>query len=426
MTDLRKHATELLKEFKGDRFAFGLDCIDRTGPYAAELGRRALVFANPSTWMQSWRDGTIESLKAAGVDVLDVVGGSRPNSPYEDVFRMQADIETHRPDVLVMVGAGSGIDALKAANVLATFTPGQHDLEPFFGVGKVAAAANETGRDIVPMVAVEMASSSAAHLTKYSNVTDFATNQKKLIIDEAIVPPRAVFDYRATVSMSPEFTRDGGNDGISHNLEVYMGAKPESIDTLEDITLTGIELIVGNLERAVENGDDLEARTALGLGTDLGGYAIMVGGTNGAHLNSFSMVDVLPHGRACAVLNPYYVVFFSPAIERQLRGVGRIYREAGYIEEDIDSLAGRELGEAVARGMQALNRAIGFPTTLGEIEGFSDDHIRRALDAARNPQLESKLKQMPVPLTADGVDRYMGSVLEAARTGDFSTIVTMD
>jgi len=28
-----------------------------------------------------------------------------------------------------------------------------------------------------------------------------------------------------------------------------------------------------------------------------GGYAIMIGGTNGGHLTSFSLVDLLPHGR---------------------------------------------------------------------------------------------------------------------------------
>ena len=48
----------------------------------------------------------------------------------------------------------------------------------------------------MPVVAVETAASSGAHLTKYSNITDPVTGQKKLIIDEAIVPPASVFDYQ--------------------------------------------------------------------------------------------------------------------------------------------------------------------------------------------------------------------------------------
>ena len=46
----------------------------------------------------------------------------------------------------------------------------------------------------------------------------------------------------------------------------------------------------------------------------------------------------------------------------------------------------------------------------------------RALAAAKDPQLKMKLENMPVPLTADMIDEYMGPVLQAAKTGDLSLI----
>ena len=49
----------------------------------------------------------------------------------------------------------------------------------------------------------------------------------------------------------------------------------------------------------------------------------MLGGTNGGHLTSFSLVDVLSHGRACAMTNPYYTVFFAPAIQQPLQAGGQ-------------------------------------------------------------------------------------------------------
>ena len=165
---------------------------------------------------------------------------------------------------------------------------------------------------------------------------------------------------------------------------------------------------------------------ALGYGTDLVGYAIMIGGTNGGHLGSFSLVDVLSHGRAFAVLNPYYTVLFAPAIQNQLRTIGAVFKDAGFISRDLDSLDDRELGEAVARGMTAFSKSINFPVSLSEA-GAEKTHIYRMITAAKNPQLESKLKNMPTPmdpLTGD-VDRYMRPVLEAAFTGDFSLIKTM-
>ena len=282
-----------------------------------------------------------------------------------------------------------------------------------------------TGKKLRPLIAVATAASSGAHLTKYSNITDLTVGQKKLIVDDAVVPTRAIFDYSLTTSMPKGFTADGALDGVAHCLEVFFGASPETFDEIKDVALLGIELVVSNLEQVMENPADEAGREALGLATDLGGYAIMIGGTNGAHLTSFSLVDVTSHGRACALMNPYYTVFFAPSIEKQLRLVGDIYKRAGLINEDLDKLSGRDLGIAVAQGMVELSRRIGFPTKLTDLENFTDEHIVRALAAAKNPQLDMKLKNMPVPLSADLVDEYMAPILQAAKVGDFSLIKNM-
>jgi alcohol dehydrogenase len=151
----------------------------------------------------------------------------------------------------------------------------------------------------------------------------------------------------------------------------------------------------------------------------------MAGGTNGAYLTSFSLVDIASHGRACGIMNPYYTVFFAPAVQKQLRLVGAIYQRAGVISADLDKLSGRELGIAVAEGMVAFSKSINSPTKLTDLPGFGEAHIRRTLAAAKDPQLEMKLKNMPVALNAALVDEYMGPILEAARTGDFSVIKNM-
>jgi alcohol dehydrogenase class IV len=212
-------------------------------------------------------------------------------------------------------------------------------------------------------------------------------------------------------------------DGVSHSLEVLYGAVGgTSYAKIEEVARESIQLVVRYLPRVLERPRDAEGREGLGLATDLGGYTIMLGGTNGGHLTSFSLVDILSHGRACAMMNPYYTVFFAPAIERPLRLVGKIFQEAGYTKADVEGLSGRELGVAVAEAMIAFEKRIGFPTTLQEVDGFGDGHIERALTAAKNPQLKMKLENMPVPLTAEMVDAYMGPVLEAAKTGELSVI----
>ena len=419
---IKDAARRLIAAWKGPSYAFGLGCLPRVGELARQVTRRAIILTNRSPWLATTVEAVEKSLAAAGVAVVTREPGARPNAPREDLYRMAEAVRAADTEAVVAVGGGSTIDAAKAAAVLATLEDDPRNIDAYFGMGKVSEALAAKGRTLPVVVAVQTASGSAAHLTKYSNITDLNSAQKKLIVDEAIVPPRAVFDYELTRTAPADLTADGALDGVAHMIEVYYGAQGEQLDRAELIARLGVDLIVGSLPEALKSPDDSASREALGLGTDLGGLAIMIGGTNGAHLTSFSLVDILSHGRACALMNPYYTVLFAPAIERQLRTLGNVYQQHGLIDAQLDRLLGRDLGLAVANCMLALSRRVGFPATLAEVPGFEPVHVERALTAAKDPQLAMKLKNMPVPLSTDQVDDYMGPVLEAARTGNLSTI----
>jgi alcohol dehydrogenase len=423
-------ARDLLKEFKGDTYRFGNGVLQDVGGIVATTGQRAVLICTPFARAAGYLDMLRDSITQAGVPVAAVIQGARPNTPREDLRRITDELQRADPDVIVSFGGGSTIDAVKAAEVLRTLGG---EIDDYFGTGLVTKKLagwglphqDRGGRigGASPHVAIQTAASSAAHLTKYANVTDVKTGQKKLIVDDAIVPSHPVFDYAVTHTAPPALTADGAMDGLSHILEVYYGAvgKPH-YDKIRQIAEAGLSLIVDYLPKLRANPQDTTAREALCLATDLGGYAIMLGGTNGGHLTSFSLVDILSHGRACALMNPYYTVFFAPAIENPLRVVGGIFAKAGYLSQDLTALQGRDLGVAVAKGMFAFAKAIDFPTRLSEVQGFTRGHLDRALTAAKNPQLKMKLENMPIPLTVDRIDDTMGPILEAATSGNLSLI----
>ena len=428
MQNLKGRTEAILREFKGDAYAFGGGVLDEAaGNLTAQMGKKAMVVGPIQfEWFQPIKERILKSLHKAGVEVVDVARSAAPNAPFMDVYRIHSHVMHKHPEVLVGADGGSGIDAGKAAATLATLGDIHPEIDPFFGVGQVTKVCQETGRTIMPVVAIMLAASSGAHLTKYSNITDPIIGQKKLIVDEAIVPPRCIFDYDLTITQPMSLTLDGGLDGIAHCLEVYFGSAGDVRTKAQEVAELSLELIIQGLTAIVKNPKDTAARTMLGLGTDLGGYAIMIGGTSGAHLTSFSLVDVLSHGRACALMNPYYSVFFAPAVEEQLRVLGRIYKKYGYIEEDLEKLSGRELGLAVVRGMVKFSEFLNFPTCLSDVPGMTRDHIERCLKAAKDPQLDMKLRNMPVPLNAGLVEEYMRPILEAAWDGSFDKIKNME
>jgi alcohol dehydrogenase len=419
MTDFTK-AKELLHEFKGNSYLFGPDVLPQVGQRVAAAGKEAALIRGTFAGSDDYVETIRESLAESGVELVAEIRGARPNCPREDLFRIAESLRETDADVIVSFGGGSTTDAAKAAEVLRTLGG---VIDTYFGTGLVTKALQQSGRSLTKHVAIQTIAGSAAHLTKYSNITEISTGQKKLIVDDSIVPAHPVFDYKVTYGTPPDLTADGALDGISHSLEVLYGAvgKPD-YEKLEEIAGISIRLAVNYLPQAIADPGDKEAREALCLATDLGGYSIMTGGTNGGHLTSFSLVDILPHGRACAILNPYYTVFFAPAIERPLRFVGKIYQQAGLMGADIEALNGRDLGIAVAGAMLEFARRIGFPTRLRDVERFGKQHIDRVLAAAKNPQLKMKLQNMPIPLTSEMIDDYMGPILEAARDGNLSLI----
>jgi alcohol dehydrogenase len=418
--DYRKKAEQLLKVFKGDKYLYGRNVISDVGEVAAKGGKKAVFVRDAFPGSEGFLDKIRKSLEKAGVQVAAEAEGAGPNCPREDLYRITDVVKSADPDVLVSFGGGSTIDAVKSAEVLRTIGGG---IEDYFGTGNVTEAVKKSGKALTPHVAIQTAASSGAHLTKYSNITDVKTGQKKLVVDEAVVPQYPVFDFSVTYGAPKALTMDGGLDGIAHCLEVLYGVTgKDTYAKVKEVAESGIGLVVENLPKVIDNPKDQDARDALCLATDMGAYAIMLGGTNGGHLTSFSLVDVLSHGRACAMMNPYYTVFFASAIEDALKLVGGIYKKAGLTNADIDGLKGRELGEAVAEAMLELSKRIGFPTKLSEVEGFTEGHIERALEAAKNPQLKMKLQNMPIPLDASLIDEYMGPILEAAKDGDISKI----
>ncbi len=424
--ELQKKAAKLLKDYKGENYAFGLGVIDKIGEFASQYGKTALVIGNEK-YMKSVNDKAVAFLNTHGVSLAggSIVPDAAPNAPREDVYRIESYILHYQPDCIIAIGGGSTIDACKAANILASLGEFSPEIDTYFGTGLVSEALEKTRKNLIPLIAVQTAASSGAHLTKYSNITDPVVGQKKLIVDEAIIPKKAVFDYAVTESMPVGVTIDGALDAVAHCVEVFFGTGPAKFELLKEVAECGVSLVVQNAAKVIKNPHDLEARQALGLAADLGGYSIMIGGTNGAHLTSFSLVDLTSHGRACGIMNPYYTVFFAPSVERQLHVVGQIFKREGFISTDLHNLKGRELGIVVAEGMVAFNESIGSPTKLSDLPGFSEEHITRALTAAKDPQLEMKLKNMPVPLTASQVDEFMGPILNAAKTGDFSLIKNM-
>lgn len=441
---LIKNASSLLNKYFRQNYTFGVDCLDAVGRYILDFGRSTLLIISKSRWVLPLRSEILKVFNKYKIKVAAEFPAASPNTPYEDVVALSEVIKKVTPESITCVGGGSAIDCAKAANALASLGDNSDGLNLFFGVGEVSKIADKKGNRLFPLIAVMVAAGSASHLTKHSNVTFLKAGEKKVISDDMLIPDRAVFDYKTTLTAPLEVTLDGAMDGLSHCLEVYYGISPEKngdeeFKNIENACLTAITLILDCLPELAGDLKNLKYRQAIGLATDLGGYALTKGWTNMPHINSFGIVDIVSHGRACGLLNPYYTVFFASTVRDKLIKLLEIYRNyidnenlyifdylkdsgKGAIKDMSSDISSKQIGEILAKAMINFSLKLGFPVKLDQINGFSDKHINRMLEIARSPRFENRLKNMPIPLDGQMVDKYIRAVILAAKSGNFSLI----
>jgi alcohol dehydrogenase class IV len=186
---------------------------------------------------------------------------------------------------------------------------------------------------------------------------DEADQLKKGVISPWLVPDAAYVDPRFTLSAPPGVTAATGIDAMVHCIEAYANRFAHPLVDL--YALEGIRLISTHLVRAVRQGDDLEARSAVALGSLYGGLCLGPVNTAAVHALAYPLGGEfhLAHGLSNALLLAPVLRFNLPAAPRRYAEIALALGAA----PGADDFATAECG--VAR-IEALCDACGLPRRL--------------------------------------------------------------
>ncbi|MCD6395016.1 MAG: iron-containing alcohol dehydrogenase, partial [Planctomycetes bacterium] len=109
-----------------------------------------------------------------------------------------------------------------------------------------------------PMIAIPTTAGTGSEVGRCSVITNAAEGRKFLVCHPEMMPARAILDPELTMGLPAMLTAGTGMDALTHNIEALV------VDMFhpmcDAIALKGIELIAGNLEKAVKNPTDIAAR----------------------------------------------------------------------------------------------------------------------------------------------------------------------
>lgn len=367
------------------RIVFGTGCMSqmRDEYLASGMKKLFLLTADP---ILPLIQPTICGLEQEGVSVCvetKILG----EPTVGDFKRILKEAQDFNADSVIGIGGGSVMDVAK---LVATFLHSEQNIEECYGIGFIKKRG-------VWFACAPTTAGTGSEVSPNAILLDETDNGKKGIISNHLLCDVAYLDPNLTATVPPRITAETGMDALTHCIEVYTNkfAHP----CVDMYALKGISLIAQNLERAVKNGKDMEAREAMLLGSMYGGLGLGPVNTAAVHALAYPVGGMFhkSHGLSNSVLLPTVMRFNMQGNEKRYA--------------DVAIACGCQPGETDAetalRGVEficQLSKACGIPQTLEEI-GIPKTAVPQMAKAAMLQQ--RLLKNNPRPVTEqDCTDIY--------------------
>lgn len=249
-----------------------------------------------------------------------------------------------RPDVVVGWGGGSVVDLAKCVAVLARGGTDVLDHLEVVGQGRPLPGG------ALPVVAVPTTAGTGAEVTANAPVRVPDRGVKASLRGPAMLPATAVVDPLLTLACPRPLTASSGADALTQCLEAWV--TPHATALTDPLARDGMVRAGRSLLRAVERGDDLDARTDLSLAALLSGMALANARLGAVHGLAAVLGGRLgaPHGVLCAAVLASTTAANVAALRRDPTGPG----------------TGRYDDAAVAVTGHLMARADDLVTWLGE------------------------------------------------------------
>jgi acetaldehyde dehydrogenase/alcohol dehydrogenase len=376
---------------------------------------QVLLVTDPHCEAAGMVDEVRRHLGGAGVHVFADV---EPEPPEAQIRAGVEVLKRFEADAIVAVGGGSVIDAAKGMRLFREAP----DVElrelalPFLDARKRVAQYPTIAHEL-KLIAIPTTAGTGSEVSPAAVVT--VGDRKVTLVDYSLVPDTAIVEPQLTLSMPRSVTADSGVDALTHALEagVSIFASPYT----DAFAMQAINLILENLPRAYENGDDLEARTAMANAATIAGLAFSNAFVGVCHALAHAVGARfgIPHGRANGIFLPHVLRYnaalpskFMPAPGYSAYVAPEKYAQVAW----VFGLGGHGVAERRERlfaRVDELLEAVEMPRSLAEA-GVARDEFDAALpDLARAAFMDPSLRTNPrIPLVTELVE-----LLQAAYEG---------
>ena len=288
----------------------------------------------------------VDHLTKAGMTGVRVFSETVPDPTVSSIDAGVAFLKEGDHDCVIGFGGGSPLDSAKAIAVLGTLGGAMRDY-------KVPHVQDLPG---LPIIAIPTTAGTGSEATRFTIITDEATNEKMLCAGLAYLPVAALIDYELTLTMPRRLTADTGIDSLTHAIEAYVSKKANPFS--DTMALQAMRLIAPNLRVVDNDPQDRTAREVMMMGATFAGIAFSNASVALVHGMSrpIGAYFHVPHGLSNAMLLPAVTAYSAQAAQGRYAQCA-VAMGIAKDHEGEQSAMGRLLEE-----LHALNADLEVPT----------------------------------------------------------------
>ena len=286
------------------KIIFGIGQLETLPSVLKKNGKNILIITGSKSFLNNDSVGKIFlSLEKDGSRIhFEKIGNEPSPSEIDQITERHRSIEISS---VVALGGGSVLDTGKAVSAMLLVDGTVMDyLE---GVGN-----KEHSGIKIPFIAIPTTSGTGSEATSNAVLSQTgADGFKRSLRHENFMPDVAIIDPALTTDCPPSITAASGMDAFTQLIESFLSTKAGPLT--DALALDGIINIHENLLKAVESGNDPEARSGMSYAALLSGITLANAGLGLVHgfASSLGGIIAIPHGILCgtlmAVVNRYNI-----------------------------------------------------------------------------------------------------------------------
>lgn len=328
------------------KIIFGAGALAQLPATVHEInGKRPLLVTDKGVVTSGILELVAAQLRQARFD-YGVFDGVASNPIEENVVAGVASYKKENADCIIALGGGSPLDMGKAVALMSTHAwPMEQYDDKIDGWQRITA-------NVPRVITIPTTAGTGSEVGRSTVITLKSTQRKTVIFSPHLMPRVAICDPTLTLKLPAKITAATGMDALTHCLEAYVAKGYHPL--CDGVAREGLKLIGRSLVAAVENGDDLAARSDMMMAASMGAVAFQKGlGVCHSLAHPLSSLSGLHHGLANAIMLPYVLAFNQTVVAARLADVA-------------EALTGSRTRD-VTQIVSDMNARIGIPPRLSDV-----------------------------------------------------------